>query len=239
MSDQTTTVQTNTESAGTVQQTDTSADTTTVLGAAKVDQKPATDATATTTTTDDKKVDDKKPDETTTTTETPEQKAAREAAEAAAKVPEKYEFKLPDGVQLDQAAYDTFTPKFKELGLNAAQAQGLVDTYLASLKSQADATEQAFTQQTKEWETTARADAEIGGNKWDASVALSNKTMSAFGTPELVRLMNTTGFGNHPELIRFFARVGNAIGEDSMQRHGEPGAGQRSAEERLWGSKAA
>lgn len=234
MSDQTTTVQTPTESAGTVQAADKGADST-VLGSAKLDGKTTQ---ATETKPADVKPGDGKPSDTTTT-ETPEQKAARDAAELAAKVPEKYEFKLPDGVTLDQATYDAFTPKFKELGLNATQAQGLVDTYMASMKASNEASEKAFEQQTKDWEATARADAEIGGAKFDASVARAHKTMSAFGSPELVRLMNTTGFGNHPEFIRFFSKVGEKISEDTMHRPGEQGSGARSIEERLYGKKAA
>lgn len=232
MSEQTTTVQNPTESAGTDQAADKGATTatSTVLGGAKLDDKGAAKQ--------GEKPADPKPGDTTTT-ETPEQKTAREAAEAAAKVPEKYEFKLPDGVTLDAAAYEAFTPKFKELGLNATQAQGLVDTYMASLKSSSEASEAAFEQQTKEWEASARADAEIGGAKFDATVARSNKTMSAFGSPELVRLMNTTGFGNHPEFIRFFARVGEKISEDTLHRGGEQGAGSRSIEERLYGKQTA
>lgn len=231
MSEQTTTVQTTTESDGTVQTADKGgAADATLLGGAKLGDGKDTTAKA-----DDKST---KPGDTTTT-ETPEQKAAREAAEQAAKVPEKYEFKLPDGVTLDQATYDAFTPKFKELGLNATQAQGLVDTYMASLKASNEASEKAFEQQTKDWEASARADAEIGGAKFEASMARALKTMSAFGSPELVRLMNTTGFGNHPEFIRFFSKVGEKISEDTLHRGGESGAGPRSIEERLYGKKAA
>ncbi|HEX6215298.1 MAG TPA: hypothetical protein VFZ38_10790 [Vicinamibacterales bacterium] len=238
MSEQTS-VQNSTESPAAVQQqpgaTDAGKPDATVLGDVKFDkQADATgaDKGAAADADKSKPADDK-------AAETPEQKAAREAAEAAAKVPEKYEFKLPDGIALDQAASDLFTPKFKELGLTQAQAQGLVDTYVSALKSNAESDEASFAQQTKDWETTARADKEIGGAKFDESKSLAHKTMSAFGSPELVNLMNTTGFGNHPELIRFFARVGKSISEDTIHRTGQPGAGERSLEDRLYGKKAA
>ncbi len=170
-----------------------------------------------------------------------EVKAAAEAkvkadADAAAKaVPEKYDFKLPDGVALDQATADVFTPKFKELGLTQTQAQALVDTYVASMKASTTANEAAFAQQEKDWLAASKADTEIGGQKFEENSKLAQKTMSAMGSPELVQLMETTGFGNHPEVIRFFSRVGKHLSEDALVRPGGAGAGPRSLEERLYG----
>jgi len=40
--------------------------------------------------------------------------------------------------------------------------------------------------------------------------------MDKFGTPELTKLLNASGMGNHPEIIRAFYRAGKAISEDSF-----------------------
>ena len=37
-----------------------------------------------------------------------------------------------------------------------------------------------------------------------------------FGTPELRDVLNMTGLGNHPEIIRAFYRAGKAISEDAF-----------------------
>jgi hypothetical protein len=40
--------------------------------------------------------------------------------------------------------------------------------------------------------------------------------MDAFATPELRTLLNESGLGNHPEIIRAFYRAGKAISEDGF-----------------------
>src|SRR6185437_10360924 len=43
--------------------------------------------------------------------------------------PESYDFKAPEGKELNSKFLDRATPVFKELGLSQANAQKLVDTY--------------------------------------------------------------------------------------------------------------
>jgi hypothetical protein len=45
---------------------------------------------------------------------------------------------------------------------------------------------------------------------------VAKKALDAFGTAELRSLLNESGLGNHPEVIRFMFRAGKAISEDSM-----------------------
>jgi hypothetical protein len=45
---------------------------------------------------------------------------------------------------------------------------------------------------------------------------VAKKALDAFGTTELRSLLNESGLGNHPEVIRFMFRAGKAISEDSM-----------------------
>lgn len=45
------------------------------------------------------------------------------------KVPDKYEIKAPEGMELDAQMVEQFTPIFKELGLSQEKAQKLADAY--------------------------------------------------------------------------------------------------------------
>src|SRR3546814_17263573 len=50
--------------------------------------------------------------------------------------PEAYEaFAVPDGMELDQAALDRFSPKFKELGLSQEKAQAQVSLYAEHIQA--------------------------------------------------------------------------------------------------------
>lgn len=165
------------------------------------------------------------------------EKAEKEAAEKAEKekkptVPEKYEFKAPEGVeQLDPQALAVFEPIAKELGLSQEQAQKLVDIYPQIQQQQAE----LWSKQVTDWGEQVKADKEIGGDKLTASVGQAQKALDQFGTPALRDYLHTSGLGNHPELVRAFAKVGKMMSEDKIIMPNQ--GGQRSAADILYGKK--
>jgi len=147
-------------------------------------------------------------------------------------VPEKYEFKAPEGVeQLDPQALAVFEPIAKELGLSQEQAQKLVDIYPQIQQQQAE----LWSKQVTDWGEQVKADKEIGGDKLTASVGQAQKALDQFGTPALREYLHTSGLGNHPELVRAFAKVGKMMSEDKIIMPNQ--GGQRSAADILYGKK--
>lgn len=145
-------------------------------------------------------------------------------------VPEKYEFKAPEGVeQLDPQALAVFEPIAKELGLSQDQAQKLVDIYPQIQQQQAE----AWSKQVTDWGDQVKADKEIGGDKLTASVGQAQKALDQFGTPALRDYLESSGLGNHPELVRAFAKVGKMMSEDKIIVPNQ--GGQRSAADVLYG----
>lgn len=156
------------------------------------------------------------------TSQTPEQIAAAQAeADASAPkpekvVPDKYEFKTPDGATLDADATGELEGIAKELGLSQDEAQKVADIGAKmALKwetRQADAVQAA----SAEWAAAATSDKEYGGDKLTESLGTAKRALDAFGTPELRTLLEGSRLGNHPEVIRFMVRAGKAISEDRM-----------------------
>lgn len=133
--------------------------------------------------------------------------------------PEKYEFKVPDGVQLDEALVGEFTPIAKELNLDNAAAQKLVDLYT---KAQVDSHKKltdSWASTHEQWVGEIKADKEIGGVNFDANIATAKKAMTAAqlgGGKELTEALNLTGAGNHPAVVRFFYKVGKLMVDDKF-----------------------
>jgi hypothetical protein len=184
--------------------------------------------------------------DTTDVTKTPEQLAAEQTAkektekdtanknkaDKPAGAPEKYDFKAPEGVQLDPTVLGLFEPIAKDLGLTQEQAQKLVDIYP---QIQAKQVEQ-WSQQVEKWAEDTKSDKEIGGDKLTVNVGLAQKALDTFGNKPLRALLDSTGIGNHPEVVRAFAKVGKLMSEDSLVLGGKKG-GQLSAAEVLYGKK--
>ena len=127
--------------------------------------------------------------------------------------PEKYEFTMPEGVELDTELVGKVEPVLRELNLSNDQANKLAGAFAEYRASEAQRQSDAYAQQVEDWGKSARGDKEFGGAAFDANVALAQKAIVQFGTPELKTLL-ADGLGNHPELIRFCVKVGKAIGED-------------------------
>jgi len=60
-----------------------------------------------------------------------------------------------------------------------------------------------------------KSDKEIGGDSFTPSVKHAQNAINKFGTPELKSALDSYGMGNHPELVRVFARIGKAMAEDT------------------------
>lgn len=161
-----------------------------------------------------------------------DEKPAEEAKPEGA--PEKYEdFKLPEGVTVDAAAVESFTPIAKELNLSQEQAQKLVDYFAKVRGDEVQASVKAVADLRTGWVGTAKADQEIGGAKFTENLSVAKTALDKFGTPQLRDALNQTGLGDHPEVIRFFHRVGRALAEDKVVT-GSPGSQAKTLAERMY-----
>lgn len=146
-------------------------------------------------------------------------KAAEKSAETQTQgAPEKYEFKYPDGYQVDESALGEYTSAFKELGLTNEQAQKLVDMDAKRSASSTEAALAAHKQQVDTWVGELQNDPDFGGAKFEANVEIANKAMAAFGSPELKQFFKDTGLGNHPLLVKAFHKAGMQLGEGSIHK---------------------
>jgi hypothetical protein len=111
--------------------------------------------------------------------------------------PDEYVFAAPEGVTLDPAAVEVFTPVAKELGFTQEQAQRVVDVYAQLRQQEAEATVALRDQ----WARQVVADKELGGAKMVQQVEAANKVLKQFGTPGLNEVLQATGLCNHPEMV--------------------------------------
>ncbi|HCO7840123.1 TPA: peptidase [Escherichia coli] len=147
--------------------------------------------------------------------------------------PEKYEFQAGEGVELDAEALKDFEPVARDLNLTNEQAQKLVDAYPKILAGVQQRQADAWQATTEQWAADVKADKEIGGDRLTENLSAAQRALDQFGTPELKEYLNTTGLGNHPDLVKTFVKIGKSMSEDGMVTGKE--TGQRSAAEVLYG----
>ena len=154
---------------------------------------------------------------------------------AAQGAPEKYEFKAPEGAQLNEAVLGAFSEVAKDLNLTQDVAQQILDKVAPMMANQqAEAVKNVRTQ----WLESAKTDQEFGGDKLAANLAVAQKALAQFGTPELKTLLQESGLGNHPEIIRAFYRAGKAISEDGFVAGGRSAPNTDDPAKRLFPNQA-
>lgn len=138
--------------------------------------------------------------------------AGQEAKPAGA--PEKYEFKPADGQpEFDAAVTGAFGEVAKELNLSQEAAQKVLDKMAPVLAARQT---ESLSAARSQWMNDSKADAEFGGEKLQENLGAAKKAIDAFATQPLKNLLEESGLGNHPEVVRLFVRVGKAIGEDGF-----------------------
>lgn len=153
-----------------------------------------------------------------------QQQQQGEGQQTEEQAPEQYaDFAFEEGKALDTELADDIKATAKELGLTQSQAQKLADLALKRTESAQSQQAEMLAQARDEWAGQAKADKEFGGDAIEANLATARKALDTFGTPELKALLNESGLGNHPEVIRFFYRSGKAISEDRVIRGGAAG----------------
>jgi hypothetical protein len=158
-------------------------------------------------------------------------------------VPETYTFtKASDGRDLDQSLIDRATPVFKELGLDQAAAQKLVDTYNELSKREGERLDKVVNDMRAGWREDINKDPAMSGKLETIKADIGRMKDSIFSGRDgpdqrkaFEDAMNLTGAGDHPAIVRAWWRASEAYREGQHvsgagpSKHGqaEPGVDSR------------
>lgn len=165
---------------------------------------------------------------------------AKEYATLAGKttqVPDKYELKLPDNALLKPDAIERTAATAKALGLSQESAQKALEFAHGEVKAHMDGLVKDHGTRTEQWTKDSRADKEIAGEKgelFDANVVQARQTFTQWFGEDVAKLMDSTGFGNHPGVIKGFLKIAKAMAEDKSTPPPNNGAGAEQNPKQLY-----
>jgi len=134
--------------------------------------------------------------------------------------------------KVDPASLESFKALGKKLGLNSEQASSLADWQLGQQAAIAEAQEAEWQKKHQVWQKQLKEDKEFGGENLKATLHAANIAARRFGGEvgpdgepnEFVRLIGEMGLQSHPTMVRFAARIGQALADDSAEPGGsKPG----------------
>jgi hypothetical protein len=166
--------------------------------------------------------------------------------------PEAYDVKVPEalaekGMTFDKEVFDLVAPELKAMDLSNDAAQRLTNVYAEKVvpalvergQKQAEAAQETRSAEIrKEWADASRADPEIGGANFDKTVDAAAAVWDKFGIKpkEGIRLLlDESGIGNHPDMLRFLSRVAAVTGEGKFVQSDGAGSDNRPVWDRVYG----
>ena len=120
------------------------------------------------------------------------------------------EVKLPEGTVVDKGLLDAFAQQAKTAGMNGDQASKLATWWAGVEKTRA----QDWAKQSDSWFDELGKDQAFGGKNLDENIAAFQCAVKKFGEPYgLAKDLEKFGIDNMPSLVRTFAAIGKALGE--------------------------
>lgn len=149
-------------------------------------------------------------------------KAVAPDAAAATKPPEtpvaevKYDLKLAEGSPLTQADVDEIVSFAKERGLSQEMAQEYLDREAGAVLKHNNEQSTKFEELRTTWYNEINNDKELGGTNLKATAEFAQRALDRFAPASLKTFLKESPYGNHPDLIRTFYKIGKAMSDDTL-----------------------
>ena len=172
--------------------------------------------------------------DTTASDEKPAEKPAEEAdvreedtkGEDKPKVPEKYEFTPPEGMEIDKEALSSYEALAREHGLSQDQFNAITKHGLEFFQNRLTGLAEQHASIQQGWRDTALKDKTLSDGENLKPEVMQNvaHVFSQFGGEEdaLRKALVETGAGNHPAVIHAFNAIGKALGAAQTPDRGKP-----------------
>lgn len=183
-----------------------------------------------------------------------EEKPADDKQSEEAPLPTYEAFAVPDGVSLDTERLGKFAALLGEFEGSKPDheafqkfGQSLVDQHVAevqhTVKRLQESYSQAWEKQKNDWKDAFEKDPELGGNRRDTTLSSALQFIRTHGGTEAQqgefrKLMDETGIGNHPAMIRLLSAAGSVMSEGGPVPASKPMSEMRSKIQTRYGKMA-
>lgn len=149
--------------------------------------------------------------------------------------PVDYELEIKEGFEVSKEDIDEVKSLAVEAKLSKEQAQKFLDSKSKAVQSFKQKQEQEFSQLRSQWIEQVQNDKELGGTNFESTKLYAKRALDEIASPELKKILDATGYGNHPELVRAFSRLGKKISNDKIVQAPKSKASATSFEEMFYG----
>lgn len=189
------------------------------------------------------KGDDKKVEATAADAEAKTADADKAKAKAADAKADEHNLKLPENSLLPPSTIEEISTFAKENGLSNEAAQKMLDRENAKMSLLFTQKREDLKPVIENWRRAAEKDPEIGGkdgSEFKANVMLAKRALDKANVPGLKETLDMSGFGNHPDMLKFCMFWGKTVVQDDKFETGSAGFSKtkKSAEQVFYGESS-
>lgn len=130
---------------------------------------------------------------------------------------------IPKDLVMEPAQVEAFSKALNENYADPAKLVGsLLELARDQAKTAAEAPEQAWTTMLDGWKKASETDPVFGGAKLEESLAAVQTVVDEFGDKDFRALLDLSGAGNSPAMIRFLLKVHAAQPGEGKPQNGQP-----------------
>jgi len=164
-----------------------------------------------------------------------EAKEEKPAKEGAKDVPKEYDLKEPKDSLLTTSHIEEVKKYARKNEMSNEQAQELLNRDAHTVESFLELQVKDHEVRIDNWQKDIEADPDWGGDNFKQTVIYAKDALDQFGTSDLKDLLKNSGYGNHPEVMKVFAKIGKEIKSDNFIHKGEgPGHKQEKSMEDIF-----
>lgn len=150
--------------------------------------------------------------------------------------PKDYEgLRLPEGMEGHEETFESFKKLAAELKLPAETAKKLAEWEAAAASDGRKTADQNREQILEKWTEKTK---EMFGPAYQKEIARALDAADRFGGPELRALLDATGLGSHPAVVKTFHEISKQISEDVSAGGRARNAADKTFAEALYGKAA-
>jgi len=126
---------------------------------------------------------------------------------------------LPEEFAADWSAFESDVDAWLKENPNATPKDALkwaAERQLQQVDQQKERVNESLQQTMEQFAEEARKDPEIGGDKFDENISVAVTAVETFGSDGLKQILDETGMGSHPEVVKAFYRAGKFLADPSM-----------------------
>lgn len=136
---------------------------------------------------------------------------------------------LPKDSKLTAKDLEASIAQAKKEGRSADVVQLLLNERDAAMKSYEASEVQRVKDEVPKWVEQMKADKEIGGADFPKHVENAKRVLNKYAPQEFKEFLEKTQLGNHPMMVKTFAMIGKAFGEDHW-KDGTPPAPKKEVD---------